>query len=511
MDDRVESRAFLYGSSRPAGGPDPGARPVSRRIGLLAFGYCASGALGLLLAVPPGYATAVWPPSGIALAGLLAWGPRVWPGICIGSFLVNAWIAYHVPGVPFGLQSLAVAASIGVGSTLQALLAAFLLRRWIGAERLFESAPATFAFITIVATCFALAPSWGVATITLAGLIEPGALVESWRTWWVGDVMGALVFVPMLLNWRQLLPHQGRAWKVTEYLGEMALLTTVTAIVFLRPSSPGDPATPLGFLPLALLVWLACRTNAAGVALATCIVCTIAIVASSAGRGPFAGDPGGAPLLLLQTFTALTTITALLLAAAVTRYRLSTASLRRLSAELEQLALTDELTSLYNRRGFLLLAEQAWRFARRSYARSVLMFMDVDGLKRVNDALGHRVGDELLVNAGRVIASVFRETDVMARVGGDEFAVLALMDGEDGPDAGRNRLQARIDEFNELRARPYRLSMSIGVEILPEKAEAPLEELLARADQAMYARKRQRDAPPSVRDPPAHYPLARSR
>jgi diguanylate cyclase (GGDEF)-like protein len=472
------------------------ARAVSpallRRIGAVALGYAASGWLGLLLAVPPGYATAVWPPSGIALAGILAWGSRCWPGVWLGSSLVNVWVASSAADTQPGLNGFLVAASIGAGSTIQALVAAFLLRRWLGAERLFESAPATLFFMAIVAACCTIAPTWGTTTILLAGVMDPTAFQDSWRTWWLGDVMGVIVLAPVLLNWRQLLPARERVFEFAECAGAMALLVTVTALVFLhRPALPVS-TDPLTFLPLPLLVWIACRTSPGGVAFATALVAAIAIVATSNQFGPFASPSTHESLMLLQGFLGLTALTALTLAASVTRYKVSTSSLRKLSAQYEQLALTDELTGLYNRRGFLLLSDQAWRFARRSYTRCVLMFMDVDGLKRVNDTHGHQVGDELLLNAGRVIASVFRETDVIARVGGDEFAVFALVDGAEAMDAARQRLQTRIDEFNALRARPYRISLSVGVEVVPIKGGGSLEELLARADQAMYARKRER-------------------
>ena len=143
-DDTVDSQA-LTGESQhlPASG---GALSVDRllKVVALTFGYCLTGGLGLSVAIPPGYATAVWPPSGIALAAVLLWGPRVWPGIWLGSFLLNVWVAWSA-NADFSATNLGIAASIGVGSTLQALLGAFLLKRWVGVGRLFESGPAVLA------------------------------------------------------------------------------------------------------------------------------------------------------------------------------------------------------------------------------------------------------------------------------------------------------------------------------------------------------------------------------
>jgi diguanylate cyclase (GGDEF)-like protein len=182
---------------------------------------------------------------------------------------------------------------------------------------------------------------------------------------------------------------------------------------------------------------------------------------------------------------------ALTLAAVVTGQKAAARSLRRLSAELQQLALTDELTGLRNRRGFLLLADQAWRLAQRTRVKCRLLFIDLDGVKNVNDTQGHQAGDALLVDAARVMTGVFRETDVIGRIGGDEFAVLELMDKAGTSGNGSQRLQTAIDEFNHHGGHAYQLSMSVGVEDLPAAGSTTLEALLSQADRAMYGKKRE--------------------
>src|SRR4249919_2849856 len=124
-DQNIDAQA-LTGESQPlpASGGDRFLKVLA-----LAFGYCLTGGLGLSLAIPPGYATAVWPPSGIALAGVLWWGPRIWPGNWLGSFLLNVWVSFSADA-DLSVTDLGIAASIGVGSTLQALLGSFLLKRW---------------------------------------------------------------------------------------------------------------------------------------------------------------------------------------------------------------------------------------------------------------------------------------------------------------------------------------------------------------------------------------------
>ena len=491
MVDEAVAAQPVAGRTEPAPG-EAGRWSVDslRKISVLAFGYALMGALGLMLAVPPGYATAVWPSSGLALAALLVWGSRVWPGIWIGSLLVNVWASY-VAQSDVGVTSILIAASIAVGSTLQAMLAALLLRKWVGIAKLFDAAPTTIAFAAIAAVCCLVASTWGVATLAIAG-VHDGGLGESWRTWWLGDFIGVIVVAPAMMTWRQLLPIDSRPWYVTETIGTLVLLTAITAFVFYYQAPPGVVAYPITFLPLPFLVWIACRTNPGGVAFAACLVSAIAVVATSAGSGPFARATTNESLIFLQSFVGMTTLMGLTLAAAVCGHKNATADLRRITLELQQLALTDELTALRNRRGFLLLADHAWRLARRARVRCLLMFIDVDDLKTVNDTHGHRTGDELLIDAAGVLTHVFRETDVIGRVGGDEFAIVELVDGVEPTDAGAKRLQAQIDEFNRVSGKPYRLSMSFGIEELPATSETSLEELLSRADAAMYERKRER-------------------
>jgi diguanylate cyclase (GGDEF)-like protein len=124
--------------------------------------------------------------------------------------------------------------------------------------------------------------------------------------------------------------------------------------------------------------------------------------------------------------------------------------------------------------------------------KCVLVFVDLDGLKRINDTRGHAAGDALIADAGRVLANVFRESDVVGRVGGDEFAVFALLDEHDGATAVNHRLRDEIDRFNAQAVPSMRLSMSVGIEEIAPSADIPLDTLLARADRAMYERKRRR-------------------
>ena len=164
---------------------------------------------------------------------------------------------------------------------------------------------------------------------------------------------------------------------------------------------------------------------------------------------------------------------------------------RRLQAELQARSVIDDLTGLYNRRGFVGLAERQLRLAERRKQPAVLVFADLDGLKSVNDTEGHAAGDRLLVDAASVLREVCRESDIIARIGGDEFAILALDSGREG----EQRLTAAIE-----RARAERhasggppVSFSIGMAVFdPNAPSRTLADLLAEADEMMYRQKRSR-------------------
>ncbi|PZO08411.1 MAG: diguanylate cyclase response regulator [Leptolyngbya foveolarum] len=170
-------------------------------------------------------------------------------------------------------------------------------------------------------------------------------------------------------------------------------------------------------------------------------------------------------------------------------------------AEVRQLALTDELTALYNRRGFFLLAGQQLKMAQRTQLPCCLLFADVDGLKQINDTFGHEVGDRVIVDAAQLLKQTFRDADIIARLGGDEFAIL-IPAGSDVVDVLCLRLQANIDQFNQAAARSYQLAMSVGIQVCALTDDASLEHLLAQADKLMYEHKclKRLSLTPSVRE-----------
>ena len=167
---------------------------------------------------------------------------------------------------------------------------------------------------------------------------------------------------------------------------------------------------------------------------------------------------------------------------------------RRAETQLQELTLTDDLTGLRNRRGFFLLTEQEFKLARnnRTGIQLWLLYADLDGLKKINDSLGHDAGSRAIVQTAEVLKSTFRDSDIIARLGGDEFVVLAVGNAADSGNIMAARLQENLRGYNVRERLPYRLSLSVGVLRVDAERAASIEDVLKEADQAMYADKRSR-------------------
>ena len=166
----------------------------------LAIAYLAFGKLGLLLTMPPGFASIIWPASGVGLAGLLMFGYRAWPGVFLGAALTNAYIAIDAGNDPLSNISLILAGSIASGAAIQALLGSFLIRRYVGFPTTLEQEKDIIRFLLLggPVSCIVSA-SFGITTLFALGFISPENYLPSWGKWWVGDTVGALVFTPIIV------------------------------------------------------------------------------------------------------------------------------------------------------------------------------------------------------------------------------------------------------------------------------------------------------------------------
>ena len=287
--------------------------------------YFVAAKFGLSLAHDTRQVTAVWPPTGIAIAAILLFGFRVWPAILAGAFLVNA----------FSFEPLGTAAGIGVGNTLEAVTAAWLLRRVVGFGRAFTGSKDAFAFITLASL---LAPivsaTIGTTALCLGGVVPWTTYGRVAMLWWTGDALGALVIAPLILSW-SASPLPRRPWAIAE-AGLLATgLLLVGMLVFGSATAMIPPGYPFKYAVFPFVLWSAYRFGMRGATTTTLVISAMAITA--AVREPSAVSAGSPDdrLLLLQLFMAVVAITGLVFGALTAERDRAEAGLRRAYDEME--------------------------------------------------------------------------------------------------------------------------------------------------------------------------------
>ncbi|MCG2722757.1 MAG: GGDEF domain-containing protein [Thermodesulfovibrionales bacterium] len=154
------------------------------------------------------------------------------------------------------------------------------------------------------------------------------------------------------------------------------------------------------------------------------------------------------------------------------------------------LALVDELTGLYNRRGFLIMVKHFLKIVKRQKKGVFLLYADVDELKRINDTWGHTEGDAALIETAKILKNNYRESDIIARISGDEFVIIPVGTGQDCIDIVVNRLKEALDIYNAQSNCGYKLSLSVGIAFYDPEHPCTIEKLLAQADKSMYEHKK---------------------
>src|SRR6266513_3083436 len=163
--------------------------------------YFVAGKLALLLAIPPGYATAVWPAAGLALGCILLFGNRAWPGVIIGSFLVNFWTSLDTATFSGIVKSVAIPAFIGGAAALQAVAGAFLVRRFVGIRTALATEKEVARFSLVASSSCLITSTFAVTTLWLSHVVSSADFLTNWVTWYVGDSIGTLIFAPLVLIW----------------------------------------------------------------------------------------------------------------------------------------------------------------------------------------------------------------------------------------------------------------------------------------------------------------------
>ena len=298
--------------------------PLFARIILLALVYFAAAKLGLSLAALHSNVTPIWPPTGIAIASLLIFGRRVWPGIFVGALVVNV-----LTDIPVGS-----AVGIAVGNTLEALVAVWLLQ---SVARWRNSLDSVADVMRFVGCAVILAPmvsaTIGNLSLRLGGAVEWATFWPFWLTWWIGDGFGALVVAPFILSWRS--PSELKAEHGVEIAVLLILHLLVVMIVF-GGWFPGPVKTyPLAYLSLPFLLWAALKFDLRIVTSAIVLMAGVAVWGAKHGYGPWVLASPNVALILLITFVGTSSLMTLVVSAVTFEWRKAEADKSRLGSQLE--------------------------------------------------------------------------------------------------------------------------------------------------------------------------------
>ena len=446
--------------------------PVLRQAVVLAavFAvYFGLGKLGLTFSAINENATAVWPPSGYALAAFIVFGNRIWPAVLAGAFLVY----FTTTGALW--SSLA----IGVGNTFEGLVASTLIVRFANGADVFSRVQTVFRFAAIAMFSTVISATWGATSVTLLGSAAWTDYREIWMTWWLGNLSGSLVVTPFMLLWATTPIGRASLREVIEASGLIVLLVFVGLIVFAGMFPTRVKTYPLEFLCVPFLLWAAFRFGQREVATAIALLLSIAVWGTLRGYGPFVQGTPNESLVILQAYTSVMAVMGAALSTVVVQHKVA-------ERQLHELAITDPLTGLANYRRLIEVMKTEISRSTRTNRPFAVLFVDMNGLKKINDKYGHLTGSRALCRVADTLRRSCRTIDTPARFGGDEFAIVLPETGDEG---GRLVLKRVSDRLATDGDKPV-LSISGGVACYPRDGDSPTM-LLRAADQALYVAKTQ--------------------
>lgn len=303
---------------------DPNAKAVNSattatRIAVVAVAYLVTAKIGLEVDAIAGFATLVWPASGIALAAMLLGGYRLWPAVAIGAFAVNL-----LAGAPI-LTALGIAA----GNTAEAVAAAYLLFRFTDFRKSLERPRDVVALIVLAAGLSTMiSASVGVTSLFASGIISADRIAETWRAWWVGDLIGDLLVAPLILVWATYVPARVSRKRTLETVSLSAAILISAFLVFGMPGSTSDAARGQEYLLFPPLIWAALRFGVRGAITGVIAVASIAVVATAFDAGPFLRPELHESLFALQIFMGVSGATFLIFGATISEKKRTENDLR---------------------------------------------------------------------------------------------------------------------------------------------------------------------------------------
>lgn len=459
--------------------------------GVLMLVYAILGRLTFAASVEYGNVTSVvFAPEGVALAFCILWGPRMAIGIVLGQALLSYWSG---PSLLGGLV-------IGLVNAAEGVLGAYLFQRW-GLSRQFNRLRDVLTFValvfgilqpisatggTLVLLVSGMAPAdlwtWLGDAVWVHGVQKPllslDLLPAAWLHWWLGNSLGQMLFAPLVLAWHA--PQVGR--KAVRLLDGVLLAAGAAAVVGLLVSEWRESAMLLLALSYLFFLWIGSRFDLRVVTLANVALTLAALVLGVHGTGFMQHLSSPDRVLFVSLVVALVLLSSLTLFALL-------AERSAMIEELRALASTDALTRVGNRRHFMAQGRIAAAQAQRRGLPLCVAMLDVDHFKQVNDRHGHAAGDLVLQMLAYHCRVTLRASDLVGRVGGEEFALL-LADADDAT-AGAivQRLLARVRTESVRAPDGTALSVTFSAGVARMEPGEPLESLLDRADKAMYRAK----------------------
>ncbi len=313
------------------------------KVAILAVAYHLAARMGLKMAFLQMNASPVWPPAGIALAALLLFGLDLWPGVSLGV-LLGSLLTGAPPGIAMGMAA---------GNTAEALLGAYCLKRAVGFRPTINRIRDVVGLALCAMPSTIVGASIGTVTLVLAGASQRQDFGPIWLTWWIGDLLGALVVAPVLLVWISGVSRPGSRSTYLEATGLSLSLVLVSWYVFTSKHPVGVFHQALIYVIFPFTIWSALRFGQHGATIATLLVSGISIWGTVQGEGPFSLGTKNDSLILLQTFLAVVSLTSQILAAATIERRKATNDLRQRVADLA--TLNDASRTFLNNAGILAL------------------------------------------------------------------------------------------------------------------------------------------------------------
>jgi len=303
------------------------------RIILTAVIYFSSAYLGLILAFQDPFTSPVWPPAGVGFALILLLGPRVWPGITIGSLLAYM-LVFWLKKVEVSLATIEASTLIAAGNTIELLIGYYLIKRFIRNDDPFKKANDSFIFLLISLVMCLIGSSFGTYSLYLNDGVEPQKLIQTWFFWWIPNVASVLLFTPFILSWQRTFRIKATKSKIIEFILFLSCLFIFIAILNNQVlGSTIEKSLP--FLVIPFLLWLAFRFNLQTSMAGVLLTALSAVYFSVNCTGPFVLETNENSILILQIFIGVISITSIVLSSTVFERSVAQDTIKKFNETLE--------------------------------------------------------------------------------------------------------------------------------------------------------------------------------